>query len=129
VVVNSMTLSDLEASLQKSVPPAGFSPALAALWWARKDNWDKAHRIVMDEAGKDCAWVHAYLHRVEGDLDNARLLVSPGGALAAGERAVRGMDRHRPLAASVADLTFLPALPRVLRRNVKSKATLASNSC
>ena len=67
-----MTLSDLEASLQKSVPPAGFSPALAALWWARKDNWDKAHRIVMDEAGKDCAWVHAYLHRVEGDLDNAR---------------------------------------------------------
>jgi hypothetical protein len=26
----------------------------------------------MDEGGEDCAWVHAYLHRVEGDLDNAR---------------------------------------------------------
>jgi len=26
----------------------------------------------MDAAGKDSAWVHAYLHRVEGDLDNAR---------------------------------------------------------
>ena len=26
----------------------------------------------MDESGKDCAWVHAYLHRVEGDLGNAR---------------------------------------------------------
>ena len=66
-----MTLSELEASLQKSAPPAGSSPALAALWWARKDNWDKAHRIVMDEGGKDCAWVHAYLHRVEGDQRNA----------------------------------------------------------
>ena len=66
-----MTLSELEASLQKSAPPAGSSPALAALWWARKDNWDKAHRIVMDEGGKDCAWVHAYLHRVEGDAGNA----------------------------------------------------------
>ena len=37
----------------------------------RKDDWDKAHQIVMDEGGKDCAWVHAYLHRVEGDQDNA----------------------------------------------------------
>ena len=34
--------------------------------------YDKAHKIVMDEGGKDCAWVHAYLHRVEGDLGNAR---------------------------------------------------------
>ena len=50
--------------------PQGFHP-LCALWWAGNDNWDKAHRIVMDENGRDCAWVHAYLHRVEGDLDNA----------------------------------------------------------
>ncbi len=34
--------------------------------------WDKAHDIVMSEEGADCAWVHAYLHRVEGDRDNAR---------------------------------------------------------
>ncbi len=49
-----------------------LAPALAALWWAGKDDWDKAHKIVMDEAGGDCAWVHAYLHRVEGDLPNAK---------------------------------------------------------
>ena len=49
-----------------------MAAALAGLWWAGKDDWDKAHKIVMDEGGKDCAWVHAYLHRVEGDLENAR---------------------------------------------------------
>jgi hypothetical protein len=66
-----MDLSEFKHSLAKAKPP-GLAPALAALWWAGKDEWDKAHRIVMDEAGKDCAWVHAYLHRVEGDLANAR---------------------------------------------------------
>jgi hypothetical protein len=67
-----MTLGEFKRTLSTSKPPAGLAPALAALWWAGKDNWDKAHAIVMDEGGKDCAWVHAYLHRVEGDLDNAR---------------------------------------------------------
>ena len=66
-----MTPSDFSASLAKSTPPNGVSPALTALWWIAKDNWDKAHAIVMNEDGAECAWVHAYLHRVEGDLDNA----------------------------------------------------------
>jgi hypothetical protein len=67
-----MTFSEFKQSLARAKPPAGLSPALTALWWARKDDWSKAHGIVMDEGGKDCAWVHAYLHRVEGDLPNAR---------------------------------------------------------
>jgi hypothetical protein len=67
-----MNLSQFKNSLAKPKPPAGLAPALTALWWAAKDEWEEAHNIVMDEAGKDCAWVHAYLHRVEGDLDNAR---------------------------------------------------------
>ena len=46
-------------------------PPLAALWWAAKGNWDEAHKIVQDEETADAAWVHAYLHRVEGDLGNA----------------------------------------------------------
>jgi hypothetical protein len=66
-----MTLDDFKKSLAEKTPPRGVSPALTALWWAGKDHWDKAHRIVMDEADADCAWVHAYLHRVEGDLGNA----------------------------------------------------------
>src|ERR1700752_5521432 len=67
-----MTLAEFKRSLSKPKPPAGLAPALAGLWWAGKDDWDKAHTIVMDEADQDCAWVHAYLHRVEGDLGNAR---------------------------------------------------------
>ncbi len=67
-----MTLTEFKRTFSQSGPPAGLPPALAALWWAGKDAWDKAHSIVMDDAGEDCAWVHAYLHRVEGDLGNAR---------------------------------------------------------
>jgi hypothetical protein len=59
-------------SLTLRLPPTGLSPALTALWWAGNDSWDKAHDIVMNGEGADCAWVHAYLHRVEGDRDNAR---------------------------------------------------------
>src|SRR5882672_12830488 len=66
-----MTLAEFKGTLTRSKPPAGLPPPLVALWWAGKDQWDKAHQIVMDEGSKECAWVHAYLHRVEGDLGNA----------------------------------------------------------
>ena len=66
-----MTFAEFKGTLTKSKPPAGLAPPLVALWWAGKDQWDKAHQIVMDEGSKECAWVHAYLHRVEGDLGNA----------------------------------------------------------
>ena len=67
-----MTPAAFSASVSKPVPPAGLAPAVRALWWAAKGDWDKAHKIVMDEEGAEAAWVHAYLHRVEGDLPNAR---------------------------------------------------------
>lgn len=67
-----MTPAEFERSRSKTKPPSGLSPALTGLWWAGKDDWNKAHKLVMDDQGADCAWVHAYLHRVEGDLDNAR---------------------------------------------------------
>ena len=66
-----MTLAEFKLSQTKARPFGALSVALTALWWAGKDDWDKAHKIVMDEGDKDCAWVHAYLHRVEGDADNA----------------------------------------------------------
>jgi hypothetical protein len=78
-----MTLAEFKHSLSKPRPPAELAAALAGLWWAGKDDWDKAHKIVMDEGGKDCAWVHAYLHRVEGDLDNARYWYRQAGKPAA----------------------------------------------
>ena len=66
-----MNIENFRTSLTKAKPPAALAPALAALWWAAKGDWDKAHGIVMKEESRDAAWVHAYLHRVEGDLDNA----------------------------------------------------------
>ena len=67
-----MTPAAFKRTLAHAVPPKAIEPALAALWWVKKGNWDKAHRVVMDEHGRDSAWVHAYLHRVEGDDSNAR---------------------------------------------------------
>ncbi|MDH2355809.1 hypothetical protein QCM80_34855 [Bradyrhizobium sp. SSUT112] len=59
------------ASLDGDAPSPDLSAPLAALWWAAKGDWDQAHKIVQDESSPEAAWVHAYLHRVEGDLGNA----------------------------------------------------------
>jgi hypothetical protein len=67
-----MTPSDFKSSLAGDRPPTDLNAPLEALWWAAKGAWDKAHKIVMDQETVEAAWVHAYLHRVEGDLPNAR---------------------------------------------------------
>lgn len=59
-------------TLSHKVPPRAVGAPLAALWWAKKGEWDKAHGLVQDETGAEAAWVHAYLHRAEGDLGNAQ---------------------------------------------------------
>ena len=64
-------MADLKAGLSDAAPASTLSPPLAALWWAAKGQGDRAHKIVQDESTADAAWVHAYLHRVEGDLGNA----------------------------------------------------------
>jgi hypothetical protein len=64
-------MAEFKASFSGAAPAPGLDAPLAALWWAAKGNWDAAHRLVQDEATADAAWVHAYLHRVEGDLGNA----------------------------------------------------------
>jgi hypothetical protein len=66
-----MTLAELKATLSSAAPPASLPPALAALWQDAKGDWDAAHRIAQDIATPDGAWIHAYLHRKEGDASNA----------------------------------------------------------
>ena len=67
-----MSVDEFEASLSHANPPDGWSRALQALWWDAHDDWERAHGLVqMDETDPQCAWVHAYLHRKEGDLPNA----------------------------------------------------------
>jgi hypothetical protein len=67
-----MTLDDFTKLMAKQEEcPNGLPPALQALWYDKKGNWDKAHQIVQDASDIDSAWVHAYLHRKDGDLSNA----------------------------------------------------------
>ena len=66
-----MTFEQFTASLAGSAPSAALSPALAALWWMAKNDWERAHNLVNDLDGGEAAWVHAHLHRVEGDNGNA----------------------------------------------------------
>ena len=66
-----MTLDQFRASLAASDPPIDLSPALAALWRDAKGDWDGAHNLAQADEGGDGDWVHAYLHRKEGDADNA----------------------------------------------------------
>jgi hypothetical protein len=63
--------SIFEESLTHAAPPQGLSEALQALWHERRGDWDRAHQIAQEIGGPDGAWVHAYLHRREGDESNA----------------------------------------------------------
>ena len=75
--------ADFYASLSDGAPTPGLEPSLAALWWAAKGDWSRAHNLVQDEDTADAAWVHAYLHRVEGDLGNAGYWYRRAGRAAA----------------------------------------------
>jgi hypothetical protein len=67
-----LTFEAFKISLQQSVPPAGISKYLLAIWYDGKGNWEKAHDIVQqDESDKTNNRIHAYLHRKEGDDWNA----------------------------------------------------------
>jgi hypothetical protein len=66
-----VTFDEFSATLADAEPPP-LSRPLQALWHAAKDNWGEAHRIAQDVDAADGAWVHAHLHRKEGDIGNAR---------------------------------------------------------
>jgi hypothetical protein len=66
-----MTVEELRATLSDDAPPAGVPAAAQALWHDARGDWDEAHRVAQDIDDADGAWVHAYLHRKEGDLPNA----------------------------------------------------------
>jgi hypothetical protein len=66
-----VSMADFKTGLSDTALAPELKAPLAALWWAAKGKWDEAHKIVQDEDDADSAWVHGYLHRVEGDLGNA----------------------------------------------------------
>jgi len=66
-----MDVAKFKKSVAAAAPPGGLSAAASALWWDAKGDWGKAHAAAQEGDDKAGAWVHAYLHRKEGDLSNA----------------------------------------------------------
>jgi hypothetical protein len=66
-----MDLTEFKASTAADAPPAGLSLPLQTLWWEAKGDWKRAHECAQEDHTPNGAIVHAYLHRVEGDLGNA----------------------------------------------------------
>jgi len=66
-----MDIDTFKGTIAGDAPPDGLSLALQALWQDAKGNWDEAHKLAQAQKDETGAWVHAYLHRVEGDLRNA----------------------------------------------------------
>ncbi|MDN3581788.1 hypothetical protein [Mucilaginibacter flavus] len=65
------TLADFKASLNSNQPDSSLSVQLKSLWYDGKGDWQKAHAQVDHLSDRSSAWVHAYLHRKEGDVWNA----------------------------------------------------------
>jgi len=74
------------AAVRSGSPPPGLSGALAALWHDARGDWERAHACAQEDRGADGAWVHAYLHRKEGDLGNAGYWYARAGRAAPRDR-------------------------------------------
>lgn len=76
-----MEFTSFKNSLQRTAPPANLSPNLVALWYDGKGNWSKAHDIADGNPYPEANWVHAYLHRKEGDDWNANYWYRQAGKI------------------------------------------------
>ncbi len=74
-----VSFETFSASLAQASPPPGLTRALEGLWWDGKDNWERAHQCAQAEDNQAGNAVHAYLHRKEGDLPNARYWYARAG--------------------------------------------------
>ncbi len=74
-----MKLFEFRETLLGNEPPQNVSVYLQALWFDAKKDWDKAHEIIQDIPDENASWIHAYLHRKEGDVFNAGYWYSRAG--------------------------------------------------
>ena len=74
-----MHYEDFIKLTKESHPPDSLTGIHLSLWYAYKDNWDMAHSIVQDINTQTASLIHAYLHRVEGDLGNANYWYNRAG--------------------------------------------------
>ena len=66
-----MTVSEFTESFGNQMPEA-LSPELQALWYLGTGDWDTAHKAVRYEQDADNAWIHAHLHKINDDAENAK---------------------------------------------------------
>ena len=66
-----MQFDEFINSTKEEASPEGLSEPLQDMWYARKEDWETAHNIAQSISSELGSWIHAYLHRVEGDLSNA----------------------------------------------------------
>lgn len=58
-------------TLDNSSPDESWPEALKSLWYDAKGDWEASHNIAQDIHSDLGSWIHAYLHRKEGDEWNA----------------------------------------------------------
>jgi hypothetical protein len=74
-----MHYQDFRKICKKQTPPEGLYKLLLAMWYDFRGDWDTAHSIAQGVPDSDGSWVHAYLHRKEGDQANASYWYSHAG--------------------------------------------------
>ena len=75
-----MSFDEFREKIRRGSPaPAGLSPLVEALWHDARGDWNRAHKCAQRAPGPDGAWVHAYLHRKEGDAGNANYWYARAG--------------------------------------------------
>ncbi|MBL7739022.1 MAG: hypothetical protein JNK14_07375 [Chitinophagaceae bacterium] len=66
-----MDITQFKQSLSGSKAPEKLSVYMKAMWYDGKGEWEAAHNIIQEKNDDTAAWIHAYLHRKEGDIGNA----------------------------------------------------------
>jgi hypothetical protein len=78
--MKKLSICEFKKSFAGAEPPEGLTIHAKALWFAGKGDWERAHDIVQDLPDQFSSHIHAFLHRQEGDLSNARYWYSKAGA-------------------------------------------------
>jgi hypothetical protein len=66
-----MNFQQFIISLGNTSMPPSLKDSLQAMWYDGKGDWTTAHDIAQEIHSKEGSWIHAYLHRKEGDAGNA----------------------------------------------------------
>ena len=77
-------IDDFILSLDQSRPPEFASSMLRAVWHGLRGDWNAAHDLAQAQDDAEGAGVHAWLHRIEGDLGNAAYWYGPAGRTSPG---------------------------------------------